>query len=228
MRIEQQRPIPCQYAQGPTFRLSESDEKVLSELLKEWATDPELRGLEAIGWYRSRTRSALRFDAQDTAFGERFFPGGAPVALVVHPTIAGTAPCAWFVRDTDGVFGAVGQGEAPHLEVADRSPRETAAPRARRLTSGSPAVPPVVAVAVEEPVAAGPVAIEPIAAGPVAAKPVAIETVAAPMLPVAARRRRIPRVVIRVKLPLLGSMAVAVVVFAMILLLVMLPPMAAK
>src|SRR5438874_391568 len=53
IRIHDRRAFRCEYAQGPSFLLSENDEKALDVLITGAAADPGLSGLEALGWYHS-------------------------------------------------------------------------------------------------------------------------------------------------------------------------------
>src|SRR4051794_9347788 len=59
IRILDRRAFRCEYAQGPSFLLSENDETALDTLITSTTADPGLSGLEAVGWYHSHTRSAV-------------------------------------------------------------------------------------------------------------------------------------------------------------------------
>jgi hypothetical protein len=46
------KPLQCEYAMGPGFVLAKG-----RQLISASATDPELNGLQALGWYHSHLRS---------------------------------------------------------------------------------------------------------------------------------------------------------------------------
>src|SRR5690242_15628173 len=52
-----QRPLACEYAFGPSFTLSENDQRALENLLLTPAGDSDLSGMRPVGWYHSHTRS---------------------------------------------------------------------------------------------------------------------------------------------------------------------------
>jgi hypothetical protein len=57
IRILTWRPIYCEYALGPTLQLSDRDQAELTRLLQTSAKDPDLEGLQPVGWFLSHTRS---------------------------------------------------------------------------------------------------------------------------------------------------------------------------
>lgn len=59
VRVEAFRPIECEHASGPSFVLSDHDLSVLRRQLEDSPQDPELAGLEVVGWFIAHTRSAL-------------------------------------------------------------------------------------------------------------------------------------------------------------------------
>jgi proteasome lid subunit RPN8/RPN11 len=96
------RAIACEYAQGPRFVLSESDEAALTEMLGSFRHDPELSDLEPVGWYHSHTRSEIALSEQDVAFYSKFFPLRWQVALVVRPATLAPSRAGFFFREMDG------------------------------------------------------------------------------------------------------------------------------
>src|SRR2546425_12165229 len=54
------RALDCEYSLGPSFTLSEKDQAKLKQLLDVASSEPELRGLIAVGWYHAHTRSEIR------------------------------------------------------------------------------------------------------------------------------------------------------------------------
>src|SRR5439155_2727902 len=65
VRILDCRLLQCEYAMGPGFVLSERDKKLLAELIVSAATDRELRGLTAVGWYHSHIQSRIFLSERD-------------------------------------------------------------------------------------------------------------------------------------------------------------------
>jgi len=106
IRILTWRPIQCEYALGPTLQLSERDRAQLTLLLQTAAEDPDLEGLQPVGWFVSHTRSDVLLSPQDLEIFEGFFPKPWQVTLVLHPTQAGVASAGFFVREADGTLKA--------------------------------------------------------------------------------------------------------------------------
>lgn len=102
LRIEGSRPILCQHAYGPAFTLSDSDLAGLAQLLEESSRDPELRGLEPVGWYLSHARSGLELSDRDLEVHNRWFPEAWQVALVLRPERTTPTRAAFYVRDAQG------------------------------------------------------------------------------------------------------------------------------
>ena len=50
---------------GPGFVLPEKDERRLAQLITGAETDPDLNGLEALGWYHSHIRSRIFLSERD-------------------------------------------------------------------------------------------------------------------------------------------------------------------
>jgi len=106
IRILTWRPIPCEYALGPTLQLSARDRAQLTHLLETAVEDPDLEGLQPVGWFLSHTRSDILLAAQDLDIFNEFFPAPWQVTLVIRPTTAGEARAGFFVREADGALKA--------------------------------------------------------------------------------------------------------------------------
>src|SRR5580698_405325 len=102
VRIKAWRPIACEYAKGPSFLLSETDEAALTETLKSYRGDAELARLEPVGWYRAHTRSEILLLDADLAFFNRFFPQPWQVGLIIRPASMAPARAGFFFREADG------------------------------------------------------------------------------------------------------------------------------
>lgn len=102
IRILAFRPLSCEHALGPGFVLSETDQEALRKMLQEAAADPELKGLEPVGWYHSHTRSQILLSQRDLEIYARFFPERWQVALVLRPEGAAAVRAGFFFREPDG------------------------------------------------------------------------------------------------------------------------------
>lgn len=106
IRIVTWRPISCEHALGPTLQLSDRDQAQLNHLLATAVEDPDLEGLQPVGWFLSHTRSDISLSLQDLHIFSGFFPELWQVTLVLRPTQAGVARAGFFVREADGTLKA--------------------------------------------------------------------------------------------------------------------------
>jgi len=104
VRILTWRTISCEHAQGPSLRLSPRDRIDLTRLLEVAKTDPDLAGLQPVGWFLSHTRSDIFLTASDLEVYNGFFPETWQVTLVLRPTRTGTARAGFFARESDGTL----------------------------------------------------------------------------------------------------------------------------
>jgi len=104
IHLQAWRPIYCEHAYGPGFRLSERDFERLEADLQHYTTDPELAGLEVVGWFRSHTRDGVCLTAEDLELYQRCFPEPWQVALVIRPHLYEPARAGFFFRETDGTI----------------------------------------------------------------------------------------------------------------------------
>src|ERR1019366_3994757 len=96
------KPLQCEHAMGPGFVLSEKDEKRLVHLISAPATDPELNGLQALGWYHSHLRSRIFLSERDRQIHSRYFAAPYQIALVVHPESERPTRAGFFFREASG------------------------------------------------------------------------------------------------------------------------------
>lgn len=122
VRIAAFRELAVEHRSGPSFTLSEKDEAQLQELLRTPDGDPELAGMEPVGWYHSHTRSEIHLSAADLAVHDRYFPEPWQLALVLKPYKWDPTRAAFFARGTDGVVGNAADPEA--FEVKPLRPSE--------------------------------------------------------------------------------------------------------
>ncbi len=96
------RPISCEHAMGPGFVLSHKDEQHLARLIESPAADPELNGLQVLGWYHSHIRSRVFLSERDRQIHSRYFAAPYQVALVIRPSPDGPARAGFFFREPSG------------------------------------------------------------------------------------------------------------------------------
>lgn len=104
VRILTWRTISCEHAQGPSLRLSPRDRIDLTRLLEVAKSDPDLAGLQPVGWFLSHARSDIFLTAADLEIYNGFFPEPWQVTLVLRPTRSGPARAGFFAREADGAL----------------------------------------------------------------------------------------------------------------------------
>jgi len=101
IRIEDFEAVPCTYARGPSYLLTEAERDAFEEVCRR-------RSGEAVGYYRSHTRDGLALQPEDLQLLERHFQ----LALLVRPFATKPSVAGFFVRE-NGVFPAVTPLEFP-------------------------------------------------------------------------------------------------------------------
>jgi len=139
------KPLQCEHAMGPGFVLSQNDEKRLGQLLSAPATDPELTGLQVLGWYHSHVRSKILLSERDRQIHSRYFDAAFQIALVVHPRSDGLARAGFFFREPSGEMRTESSYEEFTIETSPPAVPEskpetvpTQAPSHRRTSSVKP------------------------------------------------------------------------------------------
>jgi hypothetical protein len=100
--VEAFRPIECEHASGPSFVLSDKDVARMSERFGEAQSDPELKGLERIGWFVSHTRTAPEMTSRESEIFDRYFSGPGRVTLLIKPERFQPTRFVFSVRKPDG------------------------------------------------------------------------------------------------------------------------------
>ena len=141
------KPLPCEHAMGPGFVLSEQDEKRLAKLIAAPATDPELSGLEALGWYHSHIRSRIFLSERDLQIHSRYFAAPYQIALVIHPRSDGPARAGFFFTESSGEMRTESSYEeftieAPPPAAPEFKPPVVSTPAPSRRGTPPPAKPP--------------------------------------------------------------------------------------
>ena len=112
VRILASRSIACEYALGPSFVLSEKDQAGLREMLEASRKDPDLKGMEPVGWYHAHTRSGVCLTERNLELYNRFFPEPWQIALVIRPANFSPTTAGFFFHEPDGKIHA----ESSYLE----------------------------------------------------------------------------------------------------------------
>jgi hypothetical protein len=141
VRLEAFRNIECEHASGPSFTLSERDVASLKEQLANAASDPELEGLQAVGWFIAHTRSELRMNEREAALFDELFPNPGSITLLIKPERFQPTRFGFLIREPDGRVGLDATEHAIILPLPGRADR----------TPGSDAIPPLPAASTERP-----------------------------------------------------------------------------
>lgn len=102
VQVEAYRPIQCQHAFGPSFVLSESDLAGIKEQLASAAADPDLKGLQPVGWFIGHTRSPLQMSDREALWFDTLFPDPGSLTLLVKPERFQPTHFGFVVRGSDG------------------------------------------------------------------------------------------------------------------------------
>jgi hypothetical protein len=143
IRLLTWRPIFCEHALGPSFRLSPRDCAELVHLLEVAKSDPDLEGLDSVGWFVSHARSDIFLTTADVEIYDSFFPALGQVTLVLQPTDAGPTRAGFFGRETGGCLRTESSYREFVVEplkfLEETSQRELAIPSpAKRSIRGEP------------------------------------------------------------------------------------------
>jgi len=135
--IQAARPLPCEHAYGPSFKLSVTDYSRLAALLQVPRHEPDFAGMAVVGWYHSHTRSEISFADADIEIHDRFFPKPWQVAFVLRPSAMRPTQVGLFAREADGTMrrsapaaeAALAPAGAVRTERAQPAPGAAAAPQ---------------------------------------------------------------------------------------------------
>jgi hypothetical protein len=102
IRIESFRPIECEHASGPSFNLSEKDIASLEQQISSVSSDPELNGLEVMGWFIAHTRGPLKLTEKEKLLFDRFFPGPNKLTVLIKPERFRPTRFGFLIRNKEG------------------------------------------------------------------------------------------------------------------------------
>ena len=114
VRVEDYLEVPVEYRRGPSYLLSEPDEKTFEAELAQLRNNPA-SSARPIGYFRSHTRDGVGLAQEDLDLVAKYFPDPETVILLIRPF--GTKPStAGFYFKEDGQF----QSGPPLLEFPFR------------------------------------------------------------------------------------------------------------
>lgn len=143
--VRAQREVPCEHALGPSFSLSEKDRAAFAEVLRSPDSDPDLAGIEAVGWYCSHTRTDLQLLERDQELHDRFFAQADRILLLVKPSKFERSRGLVLARSEAGGLTPLGE----ELDLGGGLPAVRAQRSERIRAEAEPAVDPVVDPAVD-------------------------------------------------------------------------------
>ena len=136
VRIDDFEPVPCKYARGPSFLLTEPELALFEEACQRRSP---------VGYYRSHTRDGpTALGPEDVELLNRLFPAAAQVALLVKPFATKPGVAGFFVRE-HGVFPDATPLEFPFRRwelTGEEAPRRTMEDRKPKPRRSEPATPP--------------------------------------------------------------------------------------
>ena len=121
VRIEAFRQINCEHALGPSFKLSERDLSELREQIGRVGVDPELGGLETLGWFIAHTRGPLQLTEAEAQQFDDLLPGAGMVTVLVKPEKFKPTLFTFLVRHGDGSVTPGGVDRAVILPLPGRA-----------------------------------------------------------------------------------------------------------
>ena len=140
VRLVNWRSAPCEHARGPALLLSDKDREGLRALLANAGEEPDLRGLQPVGWFVSHTRTEVSLLDSDQEIFREFFPESWQVALVLRPERGGDCRAGFFVRENGELLRT--QSSYQEFTVEALSPPASTAPAlsSTALASRGPAL----------------------------------------------------------------------------------------
>ena len=118
IRIVAARPIRSEYAFGPDFHLSETDEREMIRLVDAHFRDGALRDLLPVGWYRSRRDIRPLLGPHDVQLFDRYFWLPFQVVLIIQPQSGQPTIGGFFFRPRAGPM--VTKSSVLEFEIPDQ------------------------------------------------------------------------------------------------------------
>lgn len=140
--------VPCEYAAGPSYVLSPTDEQRFRDAVARW--QPSLdRDSYAVGYFRSHTRDGFTMDERDAAVMREFFRDPVDVALLIKPFATRAATAGFFLKEKGELVTASTPLEfkfetpaRPAAAAQETPPAPAPEPKARAVAPTAVAAPP--------------------------------------------------------------------------------------
>lgn len=104
MQVMTWRPISRDKDTNMHFSLNGKDERNFQKLLGVSESDRGLKGMEVLGWFRSRTDGEKGLAEADVRFHEKFFAAMHQLAMIIRPSDAHPAEAAVYAKNAEGNF----------------------------------------------------------------------------------------------------------------------------
>ena len=127
-RVEAFRPIACEHASGPSFLLSDHDLDQLGHQMESAADDPELQGLDVVGWFLAHTRGPLTLTDREADLCDHYFAHPGMLTVLVKPERFQPTRFGFLVRAEDGSLPRDGTQNAIILPLPGRNARAASGP----------------------------------------------------------------------------------------------------
>jgi hypothetical protein len=127
-RIEAFRAIRCEHASGPSLVLSERDLVLLTAQLADAGADPELAGLEPVGWFLAHTRGPLVLTDGEAELCDRYFARPGTLTVLAKPERFQPTRFGFLVRGKDGSLPRDATQTAVILPLPGRNARAANGP----------------------------------------------------------------------------------------------------
>ncbi len=100
--IEGYEPVPCEYAQGPSYLLSNNDLQAFRSALDRFRPSAGTVPY-GVGYWRAHTREGLALDSSDLTLFQQSFQDKRAIALVVKPYATRPSKARFFLQDASGL-----------------------------------------------------------------------------------------------------------------------------
>lgn len=129
--------VQCEYRNGPTFQLSETDLIQFDQVLERWKPEAS-PALYPVGFYRSTTRDELALTGDDLALFNSRYSASSSVILQIKPFATRVSVGGFFFREGDSIHS-----ESTYLEFPFRRKDlgGGSSTRPRRQDRGEPPAP---------------------------------------------------------------------------------------
>lgn len=96
LRLSAWRAIPAEVRSQPALPMSPEEAALYTELVSDYLSDIELRTLQPVGWFRSRTRGMASLSPEDARACATLFGDQVSLALILRPSTQRPMTAAFF------------------------------------------------------------------------------------------------------------------------------------